>query len=171
FVKSESDTLHLGTVGTDMFQNRVLIIDYPRNRFAICDSVPLRFSTSFVPFELDRLRRVILPMQVGGKTFRILFDNGSSMFPLITPRGNISRFSTEVETDSFRIRSWGQAHWVKGRTLKEPFRLAGQTFAGTTIYADGREYNLSAFDGIAGNALFWNKTLVIDFRNKRFGVK
>lgn len=53
--------------------------------------------------------------------------------------------------------------------------IAGQKFNSVEIYADHRK-EVQEADGAAaylvtGNALFWNKTVIIDFRNKTFGVK
>lgn len=59
-----------------------------------------------------------------------------------------------------------------GRPLTATFRLGGQDFSGTTIYADYRpEAKTGHYDALAGNALFWDKMIIIDFKYKRFGVK
>lgn len=59
-----------------------------------------------------------------------------------------------------------------GRPLKDSFKLGGQSFAETLVYADYRkEARTERFDAIAGNALFWNRIVVIDFKNKKFGLK
>ena len=63
-------------------------------------------------------------------------------------------------------------HNVIGRLMKDSFELAGQTFSGINIYADYRkEARTINYDAVAGNALFWNNVVVIDFKNKKFGIK
>ena len=164
--------LHIGTIGADMFQNKVLIIDYPNQQFAICDSVPQNYNAKFVDIELEKSGRVILPMKLKGKDYRITFDNGSSIFPLITAESNISKYSTGPDIDSISISSWGEKHIVTGKIIKDSFELAGQRFSNVKVYANHTGLGLdNATDGMAGNALFWNNTIIIDYKNKKFGVK
>ncbi len=172
FIHSVKDTLPIGTLGADVFQNKILIIDYPARRFAICDSVPLRYKTAFAPFESDKSQKIILPMNLKGHHYRITFDNGSSLFSLITLAKNITNFSSLPDTDSMEITSWGQRHTVTGRPLKDSFSLAGHRFGNVMIYSNhsGLGIDLTT-DGMAGNALFWNHVVIIDFKNKQFGIK
>ncbi len=162
----------LGTIGADMFQGKVLIIDYPNERFSVCDTIPPALITTMTDITLDKHGRALLPMQLNGKNFKVLFDNGSSIFQLITAASLIDRFSKEPGMDTIRISSWGKLHNVIGRPLKDSFVLAGRHLANTMIYADYRENDgKDEFDAITGNALFFDKVVVIDFKNKKFGVK
>ncbi|HEX8314529.1 MAG TPA: hypothetical protein VF609_06040 [Flavisolibacter sp.] len=171
-IRSADDTLHLGTLGADAFQNKVLIIDYPNQRFAICESLPEAYKTAFVDMEFGSDRKIIIPMSFRGKQFRVTFDNGSSMFPLITQARYIDRFSTGANVDTVRISSWGQYHNVTGRLMKDSFDLAGQRFANVLVYANHSGYGMDTkTDAMTGNALFWVKVVVIDFKNRKFGVK
>ncbi len=59
-----------------------------------------------------------------------------------------------------------------GRPINDSFILAGHTFYPAKIYADYRkEYKTDKYDAITGNILFWDKTIIIDFKNKKFGIK
>lgn len=168
----DSSFLPLGTIGADMFQNNVLLIDYPGGRFAVCHEVPASFQTAFVDIELDGQGRVILPMRFRGKRYRVTFDNGSSMFPLIAQAKYVPQFATGPDTDTLTISSWGKKHTVTGKRMQDTFVLAGRQFFNTTIYANGTGYGIDPnTDAMAGNALFWNHTIVIDFKNKKFGIK
>jgi len=111
-------------------------------------------------------------MTSGISKFKILFDNGSSLFPIITPDVNISKFSTANDIDTITCSSWGKKHNVTGKLIKDTFELAGQKFHHIKVYANHSGLGIdNKADGMAGNALFWNKTIIIDFRNKKFGVK
>jgi hypothetical protein len=168
---NDSSEFHLGTIGADIFQNKILIIDYPGQRFAICDSLPKIYKVWFVDIQLDNGGRVILPMVLKGKNYKVVFDNGSSLFPLLVTDDKINNFSTSAATDTIKISSWGTIHNVIGRELKDSFTLGGQTFSNIKVYADYRkDQRTDAYDAITGNALFWNNTIVIDFKNKKFGV-
>ena len=165
------DVYSAGTIGADLFQNKVLVLDYPRERFAICDSVPAMYQTNLVPVTLDPSGRIILSLRLNQKIFNVLFDNGSSMFPLLVTDNRVNEFSTLPGTDTISINSWGKRHNVIGRKMPDSFELAGKNYAGIMVYADYRkEARTNSYDAIAGNALFWDKTLVLDFKNKRVGI-
>lgn len=167
-----TDTFHLGTIGVDLFRDKILVIDYPLQRFAICDVLPEEFNKDLIDIEIDEFGKVVLPMKIHGHNYRITFDNGSSLFPLITATKNINNFSTLPETDSIKISSWGTLHTVTGRLITDSFELAGKKFCNVKIYSNHSGLGLASnTDGVAGNALFWDRTLIIDFKNKKFGLK
>lgn len=169
---SEARPATIGTIGADLFQGKVLIIDYPNQRFAICESLPDSFNTYLTKIELDNVGRVLLPLTIHGKNYKALFDNGSSLFPLLVTDNKVNDFSTSPGMDTIEINSWGQLHKVIGRQLQGSFQLGGKTFSNTLVYADYRkEARTNRYDAIARNRLFWDKIIVIDFKNKMFGVK
>lgn len=169
---SSNDTFHIGTIGADLFQGKVLIIDYPNQQFAICDTIPSNYNCNFSSIELDAEGRVLLPMKINSKNYKTLFDNGSSLFPLIVTDDKINSFSTLQNTDTLKINAWGKPITMIGRPLNNSIILAGITFNNIKVYADYRhEMRTDKFDAITGNVLFWDKTIMIDFKNRKFGVK
>ena len=163
----------MGTIGSDIFQNKVLIIDYPNQQFAICDNVPKFYQKCLTDIELDVVGRVLLPMQLKGKKYKLLFDNGSSLFPLLTTGEKINIFSSLLPSDTIKGYAWGKQFTAIGRPLNDSFVIANQTFNKTTVYADYRKdfRTTDNTDAITGNILFWDKTIIIDFKNKKFGVQ
>lgn len=171
-IKNENDTIHLGTIGADLFRDKVLIIDYPNKHFAICERVPSEYQKNLIDIELDKGGRVILPMTIRNKNYRIIFDNGSSLFPIMTLAKNISNYSSSADIDTIQISSWGKTHSVTGKLIKDTFELAGLKFSNIKVYANHSGLGIDhSTDGVTGNALFWDKTIIIDFKNKKFGVK
>ena len=167
-----NDTIKTGTIAPDILQNTVLLIDYPKKQFGICNSVPIDYATNLIDISLDKYGRVILPLKLGDKSFKILFDTGSSLFPIITDANKISLFSTSPDVDVIQTSSWGQIHNVTGKMITDTFILAGETYSNVKAYASTRNLGTGEnYDGITGNALFWDRTVVIDFKNKKFGVK
>jgi hypothetical protein len=164
--------IRLGSIGADLFQNRILVIDYPHRRFAICDTLPADLHPAFTNIALLADGRVILPLRLANKSYKVLFDTGSSVFSLLTRADKVNMFSTAAPTDTLPVRSWGITHEVIGRPVKGAFELAGQRFSDVTVYADFRPAPPdTGYDAITGNALFWDKTIIIDFKRKEFGVK
>ncbi|HEV8513421.1 MAG TPA: hypothetical protein VGQ59_09090, partial [Cyclobacteriaceae bacterium] len=156
--------------GPDIFQNSVLIIDYPNERFAFCKTLPADFAPNLIDITLDQQGRVILPMQFGGRSLKILFDTGSSVFPILTDADRISWFSTSSNVDTFEANSWGTTYTFTGKPIVGSFVLAGQTFSNVNAYSSAKNLGKN-YDGITGNVLFWNRTIAIDFKNKKFSVK
>ncbi|MBM4317940.1 MAG: hypothetical protein FJ116_10730 [Deltaproteobacteria bacterium] len=61
---------------------------------------------------------------------------------------------------------------MTSKIIKDTFELAGQKFHNVLVYANHSGLGIdNEVDGMAGNALFWDKTIIIDFKNKKFGVK
>lgn len=171
-LSTDSSPIKIGTIGADLFQNKILVLDYPNQRFAICDTLPGSLQTSFVNMSLDQHGRIIISLQLKNKSYRVLFDNGSSIFPLVASADIANSFSTAAGTDTIAMSSWGTIHNVIGRPIGELFQLAGQTYSDIMIYTDYRKgANLNSYDLIAGNVLFWDKVVIIDFKNKKFGMK
>lgn len=170
---SKNDTIHLGTIGVDLFKNKVLIIDYPNQRFAIAETIPEAYKmVPCIDISLDSRGRALFPMKINNKQYNFLFDNGSSMFPLITSADRITDFSGEEYTDTVLVSSWGKNHTMTGKLIRDSFLLGGTTYNNVMIYADYRKIeHKEDWIGIAGNVLFWDKTLIIDYKNQRFGVK
>lgn len=169
---NKNDTFHIGTIGSDIFQNKVLIIDYPNQTFAICDEVPLQYKKNLVDIELDGDGRVILPLKINKKEYKITFDNGSSLFPLIALTKNRPKFSTNPILDSIEISSWKQKHIVDSRMITDTFELAGKKFCNVKVYENHSGLGIDKnTDAMTGNYLFWNNTIVIDFKNKKFSVE
>ena len=168
---SLSDTFNIGTIGVDLFQNKVLIIDYPNQRFAISDTVPRVFNFYLSDIELDQAGRVLLPMQLKGKKFNTMFDNGSSLFPLLVTDDKINNFSNLPNCDTFIGNAWGKTITMIGRPLNDSFIIAGHTFNKSKVYADYRQDSrTNKYDAVTGNILFWDKTIIMDFKNKKFGI-
>ena len=171
-----NQALHIGSIGIDLFKNKVLIINYPLQQFCITDTVPGNYRVSMVPIELNNAGMILLPMKLRGKTYDCLFDNGSSIFQLIGSSTRIDEYSTAKDNDTLPVSSWGTIHNMTGRKMTDTVEIAGQKFYDVEIYADHRkEFQDPAITDkpylVTGNALFWNKTIIIDFRNKRFGIK
>ena len=167
-------TKHIGTIGVDLFKDKVLIIDYPNEQIAVTDKVPLDMAKKayFVNITLDRRGRAVLPLQIKGKERKVLFDTGSSLFSILTIPENWAEVTSHQVTDSMAVPSWGETIYLYG-TMGDHVYLGKQklpkaVFYKTEALANFLEYNGTW--GMTGNAYFWDNTVIVDFANKRFGV-
>lgn len=167
----KNDTIHIGTIGVDLFKNKVLIIDYPNQRIAICEKIPAEFTKNLIDIELDRNGRVILPYKSNSEKYKVMFDTGSSMFPLIATSKKIERFSKQPIIDTIETSSTGTKHYMTSRIINKTFELGGMKFINQKIYENRTNKGIDLEpDATAGNYLFWKNVVVIDFRNKKFGI-
>ncbi len=168
----KNDTIHIGTIGTDLLKNKVLIIDYPKNRFAICETVPLQFEKNIYPIEIEDGDQVIIPLKIKGKTRKVTFDTGSSLFPIIASSEDRPKYSTNKKIDSIEVSSWGEMHYVDSRMVTDTFEILGKKYCNVKIYENHSGKGISTNDdGMIGNFLLWNNVVIIDFKNKKMGIK
>lgn len=169
----------IGTLGTDVFDGRTLIIDYARQRFSFSSTAPdsLTRRATFVPMSFKE-RRVLLSVGLQGKPQELMFDSGSSAFALLTSPSNWEQMAQPAATaQSTPVNSWGKiltAHTV-ATTASMQFGAATVPL-GTVTYIDGTTFmqrtltRFSGMGGMLGNAPFAQHTIILDAKAGRFGV-
>jgi hypothetical protein len=164
-----------GTIGTDIFQDKILIIDYPNKRICAVNELPGNYSAaSFIPFKI-KYGHIILTFTIGGKEEDVLFDTGSSIFELATTEKNALPISDNEVIDSIEAPSWGKTIKMYGRKTNAEIKLGQKTLIPATVYYDtinktGKMDEALNTWGITGNSYFLNNVVIIDWKNKRFGV-
>ena len=169
----------VGTLGADVLDGRVLVLDYARRRFSLCPRVPdsLTRRTAFVPLAYTG-RRLLVTVGLQGRAQQLLFDSGSSAFALLTSPATwhqLARPHAPARTSG--VHSWGKtltAHTVatdttlRMGTTRVPLR--------TVTYVEGIRFwqtvlmRFSGMGGMLGNEPFAVHTIVIDTPGNRFGV-
>jgi hypothetical protein len=174
-----NDPFVIGTLGTDLIDGRVLLIDYAHQQFslstAIPDSLARRFA--FVPLTFGS-RRVLLTPQLQGKPQQLLFDSGSSAFALLTSQNiwhTLAKAGTPVHTAS--VNSWGKT--LTSHTVASAAQLSFGPQAiplGTVTHIEGTSFlqnllmRFSGMDGMLGNEAFKDQIVVLDVKEGRFGL-
>lgn len=171
-------TKHIGTVGAGLAKDKYLIIDYPNQRLALLDSLPepIAAKVSFVEARVGADNRIKVPLTISGETHHVMFDTGASLFPLSVGTDSWYKYVDASKKDSMEINSWGQKVYMYSAPSKVDVYLGRAKLPRTQIYS---LLNNSDFDnfykeegvlGLTGNAYFLSNVVVIDFKNKRFGV-
>lgn len=171
----QNSEVALGTLGVNTFANKVLIIDYPNQRFCILDTMPKQYTKRLTSIRINNRGKIILPLIYQKKNYRCLFDSGSSMFELLTTNNLIEHFSITPNVDTIQAQAWGKMHTLTSKILPDTVTLAGAAYPKLKIYADYRTEAkiincLDGIDAITGNALFWEKVLAIDFKYRRMAI-
>lgn len=167
---------HIGTIAPDLFKDKILIIDYPKRRFCVAESLPKQFSkTQFRQYKIID-GRIKIPISINGKDEDVMFDTGSSIFALITTREKANEISSKPIVDSLKISSWGEYYMVYGQTISKTIKFGQKNLNKAIVYFDDKKGNADFYKeegiwGITGNSYFLNNVVIIDYKNQRFGVK
>lgn len=168
---------HIGTIAPDMFRDKILLIDYKSCRLAISDSLPVEYKD--LPAEKIEIIEGImrLPFRINGKECKLLFDTGSSPFQLVTTKERALDISDSVIIDSLSGPLWwGKEITFYGLEINKPIEFGGKVLKSSRVYYDkdglwDGVYNSFDVWGITGNAYFFDKIVIIDYKNHLFRVK
>jgi hypothetical protein len=166
---------HIGTIAPDLFLNKILIIDYPNKRIAVIATLPKQFAkVAFQPFKIED-GRIKIPLNINNKTEDLMFDTGSSLFSIITTEASANQISKAPAVDSLKISSWGEYYMVYGQKITSVIKFGNKILEPSVVFYD-KQHRTDQFNkvekiwGVTGNAYFMKNMVIIDYKNKRFGV-
>ncbi len=169
---------HIGTIAPDLFQDKVLVIDYKACRLAIADNLPAEYA-DLPAVEFEMINGIIkFPLRINGEECQLMFDTGASIFPLATSKEKALEISDGVVVDSLSGPLWwGREVTLYGLRVNKPVELGGQILKNGMVYYEKDElWEDEVFKpfniwGLTGNAYFFNHTVILDYKNKLFRVK
>lgn len=164
-----------GVVGADLFQNKFLIIDFPNKKAFVSEKLKNRIAkkVEFVDMKIIN-NKPIVPITIDNKVYHFQYDNGASIFPIVTYKKNFQDLIENSKiSENFNIKNFNNPLVVKAiETNKEI--IIGKSFFNTKVLwftdEDYFSFEQHGIDGIIGNVFFLDKTIVIDFKNKKFGI-
>lgn len=168
----------IGTLGADFINNKVVIFDYPRRRLIISDSIPKKYQTTLYPFHF-MAGRVLLPAKIANQSTILYFDTGSSAYSLITDSATaISLAIPGAAPDNTPVKSWGRTLTAHNLPSADSVIIAGRslplhkvTWMSGASDAQVQQMKRVGIGGMTGNRLFLGRVLVVDVRNRRFGIR
>jgi hypothetical protein len=175
-------TKFIGTIGADFVQNKILVIDYKKNRLCIVDSLSNKITKSvkFISYKSDFKGRVILPLEINNKILDAMFDTGSSMFGFISTKENWIEFCDTSNITKFeKLNSWGKLIDVWESPLRNKLIIKGTgieinnarlSFLNPTSEEINGFFIQSKISGLTGNVFFLDRCIILDFKNKKFGI-
>lgn len=169
---------HIGTVAADLFNTGVLVIDYPAQRLCRLENIPRNWEAKFEFVDIDydaQMNWILIPLKIGDQTHKVLFDTGSSMFALLSSKSHVSTIAdTKHYADSLSVGAWGNTVQVYGYKSDVPVQFGSVAFAPHPVYAspylDDQTLSEAGFWGVVGNRYFLDRTILIDYKHKRFGI-
>jgi len=166
----------IGTIGADIFQNKILVINFPNQTISVLDTTNSALENYF-SFEKCKIEnnRIMVPIILNGKTHFFMYDTGASLFPMMTSFNNWKEITNQKINDTLSITNFGNPVIMLGSIASKEINIGMNTLTDFVVYYEKENYFDKMFeqlkcDGIIGNAFFFNKTICIDFKNKRFGI-
>jgi len=168
----------IGTIGVDMLEGRVLMIDFKAMRLHVGDAAPreLAAQARWSPMAL-KSRWVLLDATLEGKPTKLLLDTGSSAFALLIDKTRWSEMTTGQDTESFAVNSWGKKLMAHTAPTKARVVIGGlETPLGDATYIEGTSamqglmMRATGMGGMTGNRLFFDRVLILDAPGGRYAV-
>ena len=176
---SDSTSIEIiGTIGSDLIDEKALIIDYPNQKITLSNSLAdsIQNTTTLKNFEWEE-RRILLPATINGNETILYFDTGSSAFELLTSKSNFEELRKPGgEIERFGVNSWGNTLWAHTSSTEHSAVIANTSVPIKKItYIDGTSFvqnllmRFSGMGGMTGNKLFIDRVLIIDTKRQVFG--
>ncbi|UOQ72943.1 hypothetical protein [Hymenobacter cellulosilyticus] len=169
----------IGTLGADVLENRVLVLDYQQRQFYLLAQLPAALAREavFTPLRFPR-RRVLLSTALLGQQQELLFDSGSSAYALITSKKRWkawARAKGNVEIST--VNSWGHALTAYTAPTQACLQLEHIALPLCSVtYIQGVKWwqyalmRASGMGGMLGNKPFRQHTIILDAAGGRFGL-
>jgi hypothetical protein len=167
----------IGTLGTDFIGNKTVMIDYPGKKISIGYTIPERSGFTLTDF-IYANRSIILPALIKGKKTMLYFDSGSSAFELLTNKETAAMLALPGATPvTYPVTSWGKTLTANSYASGDSIEIASikmplnrVTYIEGSSDAQVNSMMKMGIGGMTGNKLFLHSTLVLDIKNKRFGI-
>lgn len=168
----------IGTIGADLIDGKVAVIDYPNQTLTLSDTIAKEFSDiAFTDFIYTN-RRVLLPSKLRGKQTILYFDTGSSMFELLTNKETCTQLAIpNASPTQFKIESWGKTLIANSLPSNGSIYIANTVVPIHSVsYIEGisnsqvEQMLKMGIGGMTGNKLFLDYKLILDTKNKKVGL-
>jgi hypothetical protein len=169
----------IGTLGSDLIDKKTAIINYPKRQLFIGNSVPAKMQKGLqlTDFMLAG-RSVLLPAFIKGKKTMLYFDTGSSTFEFITDEATSLALSVPGSIPAkYPVNSWGKMMTANTVPSYDSLEIAFQKIPIRNVtwfegFSDSQAARMMkmGMGGMTGNRLFLNSVLVLDMKNKKFGL-
>lgn len=169
----------IGTIGTDVLENRRTIINFKENYLALnLSKVPSKFKSNLVDFEFKK-RKIILDGVLKGEEESFLYDSGTSAYELLTNKEvwadlklSHSKIIIEKSQSWENVLTTFTANCEQKITFdKLEIPLKQVTYVKGVSQIQYLMMKFSGMTGMLGNKLFLNHSLYIDCIQNKMGIE
>jgi len=168
----------IGTIGSDLIEKKLTLLDFRSNTCYFGNMISDNsIRDSLIDFSF-KYRCVLFPAVVNGRKQELWYDTGTSGFELMTSKStwkNISKPGAKIISND--ANSWGntlRTYTVETNGIID-FGTAKVKLESVT-YVEGSSYlqeilaRATGMGGLIGNKIFRHKQVLIDCKNKKFGI-
>ena len=170
----------VGTIGLTTLAHRTLIVDFPNQRLALSGDGSALEHATYTPFSaLTEPAHVIVAARLGNQNLQhVIYDTGSSSIPLALRLHDwlaaTGRTVADQRNTHLRGSAWSKPVDIVCAPTMLNIQIAGKVFAhvtACTVVSGPPSASVpGGIDAVIGNALFEKKTVILDFKNHRFGL-
>lgn len=168
--------LIIGTIGTDLIDNKIVTIDYAGLQLTIGDTLPASWRQQASAGFNYAMRRILLPGRLKNKKTILYFDSGSSAFELLTDKATCLQLAADsLQVTSYPVQSWGRTLTANSLPANDSITLAGValplhrvTWIEGVSATQVQQMMQMGIGGMTGNKLFMHRVLLLDTRSRRF---
>ena len=169
----------IGTLGVDLIDGKTAIIDYPKKKLILAAAVPAKLSQGFSMQDFMYVgRRILLPSVIQGKQTMLYFDTGSSMYELLTNKKTCEALAVPgAELIRNKVWSWNRYLTANSLASNASIMIGGMnipihyaTYIEGTSNSQAEQMMKMGIGGMTGNKIFLDHKLVLDTKNKKFGL-
>lgn len=169
----------IGTIGTDILENRKTIINFKENYVIFnLNSEPKNFKTNAFDFSFKK-RKIIIPAFLENHNEKFLYDSGTSGYELLTNK----KIWEKLKLKNSKVKEEKGKSWNNILTIYTAESNKNIEFHNIKIplheitYVDGyskTQYYLMKFSGMSGmlgNKIFFEKQLYIDTEKMKMRIE
>jgi hypothetical protein len=177
--KNKKSTDIIGTIGMDFIDSKTIVFNYPAKKLIIGSNVPQNLNSKITLTKFMLVgNSILLPVVIQQNRVMLYFDTGSSAYELLTNKATCLALSTpDAKPVTHQVRSWNTTRTANIYPTKDSVTVANYKLPiKRATYMDGvsnsqvEQMMKMGMAGMTGNKLFINSILVIDTKNKQFGL-
>ncbi|MBG6063238.1 hypothetical protein IWX83_003048 [Flavobacterium sp. CG_9.1] len=169
----------IGTIGTDILENRKTIINFKENYILLnLSKVPTQFKGKLFDFKFKK-RKIIIGGFLNGIEEKFLFDSGTSAYELLTNKEIWDKLKLpDSKINIEKSQSWGKVLTTYTANCDQNIQFSDQKIKLTNVtYVEGfsqTQYSMMKFSGMTGmlgNKIFLHNSLYIDCTKNKIGIE
>lgn len=171
----ENGKIFIGTIGSDILKDQIIEIDFIKQKLIVLDEYDL-YDYNLFEMKLS-YGRPVMRFTIEDEDYSFLYDTGASLFDLWTTQKLWSEWQIQSsDKDEFPISSWGKIN-ISYRSLFDNPNKDNEVMSKLKYiwYNSNNNFEKTFKDagvhGIIGNRPFLENILLLDFKNKRIGIK
>lgn len=167
----------IGTIGVDLFQNKILVLDFKNNRLCTYTKLPTKYANAVFENAIIRKGRIKLPLKIGDKIVYVMFDTGSCIGDLLLDKQTINEVADILtpKEEFLNGNTWGENVAYYNKKIKYPIyfnkiKLNIYNAQFSDLDRDIQFDKEEKIIGTLGPVIFSNNIVIVDYINNRFGI-